>query len=225
MEIKFKKKLTDYKYIAMFDLASKQSGFCLFDIVNRKPVYTKTIVVSHEDGKPFTINLEKEINDLYDYVSTQFKTYRNDILFVCEAMPTQVSSRASTIQTFLALAKSHAIFDHFLYKYDFHQYDCVGVYPATTHSYYKLITGCDKSYKVDKKDIKKYVIDTFGLKNDISFDESDAVFLALTFVERKWNNDLDEKIRELKRHKKELKMNSAIQSVDDEIAKLLSYKI
>ena len=58
-----------------------------------------------------------------------------------------------------------------------------------------------------------------------TLDETDAVFLAKTLCEVKWNNDVDERVREEKRHRKTLKAAHAIDAVDKEIERLKDLKI
>ena len=123
------------------------------------------------------------------------------------------------------MAKAHAILDLYLYQHDIDVYDYVGIYPITTHNYLKKILNKSKADKVDKDDIKKYVVDYYKLKQDITFDESDAVFLAKTLIDVKWNKDIDEEIKVKKRHKKTLKAQHAIKNVDDQIKELEIKKI
>ena len=223
MIVKFSKEITDYKYLVMFDLASKKTGVCLYDIYKNEPIHTSMIIVN---------NHELGIVDLYNLIDEYFKKLvkngisLSDIFVSFESMPTQIrSGKGSTIQTFLALAKAHAILDLYLYQHDIDVYDYVGIYPITTHNYLKKILNKSKVDKVDKDDIKKYVVDYYKLKQDITFDESDAVFLAKTLIDVKWNKDIDEEIKVKKRHKKTLKAQHAIKNVDDQIKELERKKI
>lgn len=221
MEVKNKKVLNEYKYLVVFDLASKISGVCLWDIEKHRPIKTNVIEVKTCDSK---------IKQLYDEIQLYFKTLEasgiqmSEILVCKEAMPTQVHSSASTIQTFIALAKSHAILDLFLINNNIDFYDEIGIYPISTHAYFRHLKELDGKEKVDKKMISQFVQQEYNI-HCRTLDESDAVFLAQTFVDVKWNRDLDESIREVKRHKKTLKAAHAIKEQEEEIKRLNSLKI
>ena len=219
MEIKFNHNITDFKYLIMFDLASKVSGVCLWDITNNIPISTDKIVVKGDKDLP--------VAELYDKIDKYFQSLwsqgiKKEETFVSfEAAPCQVrSSRGSTIQTFIALARSHAILDYYLYEHDIASYDYTGIYPITTHAYLKQLLAADKDVKLTKDDTKNFVIREYGLSMDISYDESDAIFLAKTLVDVKWNRDLKEYIKEKKKHKKQLKLQNAIDALEVQIQEL-----
>lgn len=217
MQIKFTKKITDYKYLIMFDLASKVSGVCLWDLTQNIPISTDKIIVSGELELPVAEQYLL-IEQYFQKIQTKYHINKEEILVSFEAAPAQIrSGNASTIQTFIALAKSHAILDYFLYSNNIATYDYVGVYPITTHAFFKQIMGWGKDDKVKKEDIREYLYKEYHL-SDLSLDESDAVFLAQTLVKSKWNKDIQEKIREKKRHKKTLKAPHAIKAIEEEIA-------
>lgn len=221
MEIKGKYKITDFDYLIMFDLASRVSGVCVWDIKKKRPYGIYKIEVDKEKTELPAAELYNKIDLLFSELGEKVNLKK---AFVSkEAMPNQVHGGNSTIQTFIALARSHAILDYYTYEHEIPVYDYVGVYPISTHSYLKKILGKDKNYKVQKTDIKDYVQSTYGLDVEI-LDESDAVFLAQTLIESKWNKDLQELIKEEKRHKKELKMKAAIEKSDKEIARMENLK-
>lgn len=221
MEIKFKQPLTSYKYLVMFDLASRVSGVCLWDIQNNRPIKTDILKVTSKHELPAA--------ELYDLIDKYFDQLNKsgillkDVLVCKEAMPTQVHGGSSTVQTFLALARSHAILDWFTYSNKIAMYDYVGVYPISTHAYLKKVNGWDSKHPVEKTDINQYVKTEYNLF--VTLDESDAVFLAKTFVENKWDKDIAEQIKEVKRHRKTLKLEHAIKSCDEEIRRLEGLKV
>lgn len=222
MEIKGLKNIKDFDYLIMFDLASRVSGVCVWDIHLQKPHSIYKIIVDKE-------KVELPVAELYNKIDLLFSELGKEIdlskVFVSkEAMPTQVHGGNSTIQTFLALAKSHAILDYYTFTHNIPVYDYTGVYPISTHAYLKKLLEKDKDYKIQKTDIRDYVCDKYDLQVE-TLDESDAVFLAQTLIEFKWNKDLDELIRERKRHRKTLKLSSAIKKVDEEITKLENLRL
>lgn len=222
MEIKCKKRITDYDYLIMFDLASKVTGVCVWDIKNRIPFCTKVIKVKDGCELPFA-ELKEKIRGLFEELNKQFDLRK---CFVSkEMMPTQIHGGSSTVQTFVALAKSHAILDVFCYENGVDCYDYKGVAPATTHAHYKHLVGLGAKDKVTKEMVRDYLYEIYPDRmKTTTLDETDAVFLAKTLCELKWNNDIDEKIREEKRHKKELKAAHAIAAVNEEIKRLRGLK-
>ena len=216
MIVKCNKSLKDYDYLVMFDLASRVTGVCLWDIKNNKPVQTFTIVTNKKDGN-FVSSLYENIRLLIENIKAEFGPGK--IFISKEAMPTQLRGGSSTIQTFIALAEAHAILDLYAENFGVDVYDYTGVYPATTHAYLRKVLGLDSKASVDKKDIKKYVEENYDIKLK-SLDESDAVFLALTLLNSKWNKDIDEEIKEVKEKKVKVKkdhkkLDNFLKKVDD----------
>lgn len=129
MEIKYKKNIKDFKYILMFDLASKVTGVCLWSLEKRCPVYTTALrVVGNEELPAF--ELLTAIKNCFHHLSVEgYDTSK--ILVVKEAMPTQLRGGSSTVQTFIALARSHGVLDTMLYGNGIATYDYTGIYPIT----------------------------------------------------------------------------------------------
>ena len=221
MEIKYLKSLKEYKYLIMFDLASKITGVCVFDLSRNCPLFTKVIKITSKE-EPFVHELYNLIGSFFCELYEQHGIKLEDCV-VSKEMPPSQAGRFTTIQTFMALAKSHAVLDLYCAERNVDVYDYVGVAPITAHCYFKKIMGLDSKSKVEKTDIRKYVSELYNISN-LTLDESDAVFLAKTLIDLKWNNDLDEKIKELKRHKKGLKLSAAISKVDKEIEELQKYR-
>lgn len=223
MEVKLQKKLTDFEYLVMFDLASKNTGICLWDIQHKIPILTYKISVT-DTGIYKERELYAAIGAFFDLLSE--KGFHKETLLVSkEAMPTQLRGGNSTVQTFVALAKAHAILNLYLAQNEIPTYDCVGVFPASTHAYLRKLRGWETSFKVTKDDIKHYVVDQYGVSSDLSFDEYDAIFLARTFVDVKINKDIEEAVKDIKRHKKTLKSAHAIAACDETIRFLEALKI
>lgn len=222
MEAKFKRSINSFKYLVMFDLASKITGVCLWDIKNHKSVKTDIISTADENGnKDFILfnKLKKYFAELSDSgISLE------DIIVYKEAMPIQVHGGNSTVKTFVALARSHAILDLFIDLNNLWCYDYTGVYPVSTHSYLRKIKNLTTKDPIKKQDILEYVTEKYKIQS-ISFDESDAIFLAQTFVDVKWDKDIDEQIRDVKRHIKQLKLKRAIDDATSEIERLKGLKI
>lgn len=220
MIIKNNKSINDYKYLLMFDLASKISGVCLFDIHKHEPIETMVLKVTGKLDLPCA-ELEGLINKMFQDLES--KGYNpQDILVSKECAPLQ-AGRFTTAQTLIALGKSHAMLDAFCFRNNIDVYDYNGVAPITAHSYFKKLLELDKKAKVDKTDIARYIKGLYNISTT-TLDETDAVFLAITLIDHKWNNDLVESIKELKKHKKTLKAQHAIAAVDLEIERLEKLK-
>lgn len=212
--IKLSKNIKEFKYLLTFDLASKNTGVCLFNLKENKPERVFMLRTKNKD-KNFVLELYNLINDLFNNIYN-LGIKKEEIFVSKEAMPSQLRGGSSTVQTFIALAKSHAVLDLYLDKNEINVYDYVGIYPATTHAYLKKVLNLDSKASVDKNDIQKYIYDTFNFQTD-TLDESDAVFLAITLINSKWNKDIDEEIKEVKRHKRTLKLEKAIRDCDERI--------
>ncbi len=222
MEIKLKHSISEYKYLVMFDLASHITGVCVWDIENNEPFKTTVIEVNKK--------LELPVAELYNQLDLFFLQLEkegikhSEILIYQEAMPTQMRGSSSTVQTFLSLARSHAVLDFYSYKNNIAVYDYIGVYPISTHAYLKKIRKWDSKHKVEKTDIKNYVEEKYNLTG-LTFDETDAVFLAKTFIDIKWNKDINEAIKAVKKHSKELKSEKGVNACMEEIKRLEGLKI
>ena len=225
MQVKFKKGINDFKYLVMFDLASKNTGVCFWDLQKNEPILTQTLRVKGEVELPAAELLDLIIRFFNDLVFSIGGVSNKDILVMKEAMSTQLRGGSSTVQTFLALARSHCTLDTCMFQNNMAMYDYVGIYPTTWHNYFKRIKGLDKDHKVEKEEVHEYVVSKYKLEQNISMDESDAVFMCEAFLNVKWNNDIKEQVLEVKRHRKTLKAPHAIKLCDEEIERLNGLKI
>ncbi len=222
MVIKYEKHIRDYKYLLSFDLASHNTGICLWDIQNYKPI--KTFMLVTKKSESFVYDLYNNLDNFFKKLVEEEKIELKD-LFVCkEAMPAQLRGGSSTVQTFMALAKSHAILDLFLQQHNIDVYDFVGIYPATTHACLRKILQVDSKFTIDKDTIKEYIKSEFGL-DVLNYDESDAAFIAVTLITSKWNKDILEEIKEVKKHQKQLKSARAIADCESTIEFLANLTI
>lgn len=130
MEVKFKKTIDSYKFIVMFDLASKNTGICVWNLQTASPYFTSVIKVKGECELP-AAELEQKIHAFFNKLQEEHKINLSDILVVKEAMPSQLRGGSSTVQTFVALARTHCVLDTYLYKNNIDTYDYIGIYPIT----------------------------------------------------------------------------------------------
>lgn len=219
MEIKFKKALSDYRYLIMFDLASRISGVCIWDLEKHKPITTRVLQVKGKEELPAA-----ELYNLIDQFFTSLGIETKCIL-VSKEQGLLNAGKFSTVQTITALARAHTVLDLYCFQHNIDCYDYTGVAPATTHAYFKAIQGLDSKAPVDKEMVREYLYSQYSNLKDLSLDESDSVFLAKTLVESKWNKDINEEIKAVKRHSKELKSEHGKNTCLEEIKRLESLKI
>jgi hypothetical protein len=198
--------------ILMFDLASHITGWCLYDSVEGVPLRHGVITVDRNGPNP-DYDLKEQLKKLIASMETE------DLIVSTEAMPTQLRGGSSTIKTFIAMAQAHSDLAIACAEAKVPMYDRVGVYPASTHAYLRRLLGKGMDFKPQKEDIRAYCAALWGFdERSVTYDESDAMFLAKTLVDVKWDKDIDGETKELRRHRKELKEPSAMAKIDREIA-------
>lgn len=199
-----KRNIADYRYIIGVDLASKKTGMCLFELETRKPVYHTPLIVKDKHKLP-SGELEELIDDFFNYIEKKFGASKDKVCLIKEAMPLQAQG-ASTIKTFIALARSHAVLDNYCYFNGIDVYSWTGVYPVSCRAYYKKILQVDKT---SKEDIAKYLKEKYHLYEDWTLDETDALSLIDILVNQKYNKELKQKVAELKLHCSQLEKSAA----------------
>jgi hypothetical protein len=206
-------------HILMFDLASHITGWCLYDSVRGIPLRHGLIVVDRDGPNP-DYDLKEQLKKTISSVQS------DDLIVSTEAMPTQLRGGSSTIKTFIAMAQAHSDLAIACAEAGVRMYDRIGVYPASTHAYLRRLLGKGKDFAPTKDDIRSYCCQLWRLNiESVSYDESDAMFLAKTLIDVKWDKDIDERIKDLKRHRKGLKEPSAIAKIDTEIAEVNSRRL
>lgn len=213
MFYKFQKPLSEIGYIISFDLALYKTGVSIYDIANKTICQTDKIEVSHTDETPVATLYEL----LKDYLTKAVKKYGQLIMIVKEAMPAQ-AGRFTTIATLQTLAKAHAALDIAVSKVngtDF--YDETGIHAVSVKALFKT-EDCPKP---TKGDIKIAVCDKFGLdKSRLSDDESDSIAVIYTLLKKKWNADIKDEIKRVKKEMKSLKQERAIEAHQKRIEEL-----
>ena len=217
MQVKFNRRLEDYKYILSFDLAKHKSGFALVDFVDKKIPYSGLIVTDPQK--------EMVWDDFYADLKARLlfikENFGSSFFVLKERLPNQAGPR-STIATLQGLAGAHAIFDFFLAENNLDTYDWHGVHSVSVKAYYKQVTNLEKPQKTDIFNAIKQTYPTWEVPEDntLSYDISDSVAVVETLVNRKWNADIDERKRELKRELKKAKAQRKIDSLNAEIERL-----
>lgn len=222
MQVKFNRRLEVYKYILSFDLAKHKSGFALVDFVDKKIPYSGLMVTDPQK--------EMVWDDFYADLKARLlfikENFGSSFFVLKERLPNQAGPR-STIATLQGLAGAHAIFDFFLAENNLDTYDWRGVHSVSVKAYYKQLTNLEKPQKTDIFNAIKQTYPTWEVPEDntLSYDISDSVAVVETLVNRKWNADIDEHKRELKRELKKAKAQRKIDSLNAEIERLDKFKL
>lgn len=222
MQVKFNRRLEEYKYILSFDLAKHKSGFALVDFVDKKIPYSGLI----------TTDPQKEMvwDDFYADLKARLlfirENFGSSFFILKERLPNQAGPR-STIATLQGLAGAHAIFDFFVSEHGLDVYDWQGVHSVSVKAYYKQVTNLEKPQKNDIYDNIKQTYPTWEVPQDnsLSYDISDSVAVVETLINRKWNVDIEERKKELKKELKKAKAQRKIDFLSAEIKRLDELKL
>ena len=251
--LKFEESLLDHPFILSFDLAKHIVGWSLVKIgaPNYEIVECGLINLSKYHYEDFWLVYQRAIREAFNRAIMCARTLSVDplsfkspkipeIVVIKEKLPSQAGG-SSTIATLQALAKAHAVFDLTLYEaiedckplvpYD----GCApcgvegkesegGIHAASVKALFRKITGLEKP---TKQDIRAAVVkmcvgeDISELREDIS----DSVAVAITLCEVKYNADIEEEKKALRRKIRSLKLDSAKEPYQKEIERLDSLKL
>ncbi len=216
MEIKFKDKLENYDYIIGVDLASYKTGVCVYDIKQNCFVDSNVIEVSKQS--------EDKIFELYNKLDAFFiellAKRSGNYIIVKEACPSQ-NGPFSTISTLQSLAQAHAVLDIVATLHKIPFYDYRGVHSITVKSFFRT----KENSKPQKEDIRKKIVEFYNLKDDeLTNDISDAMGVVHVFIHKKWNADIDQEIKNIKKEIKALIKEEAINIRKDKIQALEDIK-
>ena len=219
MEAKFLKRLSDYKYALVCDLAQYESGFALLDVSTNALIEVQQISVSRTTDQPtgeMYQMFDQMVNDFLDRYSLQAE----DLIIIKEQLPINCGPH-STAQTLQALAAAHAVFNINTYLRKLYTYSN-GIHSISVKTYFKKLLGIEKP---QKDDIRAAVCKYYDIDPEsITRDESDAIALWFCLCGAKWNKDIDDQIKLEKKHRKTLTANHAIKDVDNEIERLEGLK-
>lgn len=217
--IQFNKKLDEISYIVGFDLALYRTGVCLYDVKKQKFINYQEIEVRK--------NSENPILDLYNKIKEYFKNVKlllnsRNIMVVREALPQQCGIH-STINTLQQLAKAHAILDLCIAQnLGVDEYNESGVHTVSVKAFFRS----EAVPKPQKEDIRRALVDYYNIDNNLLTDNiSDAMAVVHILVHQKWNKDIDEEIKNIKKEIKKLKRQNAIEGKNQEIERLKGLKI
>lgn len=217
MYIKYNYALTGLDYILAFDLALYKTGVSLYDIKNQKIIRVDKIEVPK--------NAEHPVIELYNLLTKYFEEinikYGNKVMVVQEAMPQQ-AGKFTTVATLQGLAKAHAVLELCVDHSGLMFYDEKGIHSVSVKAMFRT----EENQKPSKTDIKNKVCEYYNLKREsLTDDQSDSIALIYTLVNKKWNADIDTRVKELKKEIKSLKAEKTIAERQEEIVNILSFKL
>ena len=101
-------------------------------------------------------------------------------------------------------------------------YDEKGIHSISVKAMFRT----EENQKPSKTDIKNKICEYYNLKREsLTDDQSDSIALIYTLVNKKWNADIDTRVKELKKEIKSLKAERTIAERQEEIANILSFKL
>lgn len=219
MEARFQKRLSDYKYALVCDLAQYESGFALLDVSTNALVEVQQISVSRTTDQP-TGEMYEKFDDMVNNILNKYNLQVEDLLIIKEQLPINCGPH-STAQTLQALAAAHAVFNINIYLRKLYTYSN-GIHSISVKTYFKKLLGIEKP---QKDDIRAAVCKYYDIgPESITRDESDAIALWFCLCGAKWNKDIDEQIKVEKKHRKTLTAKHAIKESDKEIERLEGLK-
>lgn len=220
---KFKEKIDCYDYIIGFDLALHKTGVSIYNI--KKKRFTQyDMIISKGTGEEIFYDLYEKIKE---YIWNFWHKDGGHILVIKEALPAQCG-KFTTVKTLQQLAKAHAALTIAVAELqkDMHKnicfYDDDGVHSVSVKSLFST-EECKKPTKTDirNKIVEIYKVDNSKLTDDIS----DSMAVIHTLINRKWNLDIQEEIKKIKKEIKSLKKESTIKERKEEIEFLSSIMI
>lgn len=219
--IKFNNSLKDYNYILSFDLAKQKTGWALVNI--KKNVVEKfgMILLDEKAGSAWT-DLYDKIADVLVGIKAYCMSMRSKFFVAKEKLPNQ-AGKFTTIQSLQSLAQVHSIWELACFKCGADVYDLDGVHSVSVKAFFK------RKYcigKPTKDDIAKCVCKDYSFSlGDFPDDITDAAACVMTLVEYKWNEDLKNRIKELKKDKDKYKSIKKKQEIDVEMQKLKEMEV
>ncbi len=224
MKNHFTKTLQEFEYLVCFDLAKFETGVSVIDIKDLTHPRVKEIRQISIDK-----NEEEPYSEFFDKLNLYFKILETKIpldkvLIIREKQPSGHGA-TTTIATLQALAGVHAILDIVIHRYNIYEYED-GIHASSVKAWAREVTGIEKPQKTDIKNylIKKYP-EILNNPQEITLDISDSIALAECLINRKWNADIKEEIKEKKKKLKELKLqiakNKIVEAIEDLQKKLI----
>ena len=218
MKNHFQKTLSEFDYLVCFDLAKFETGTSIIDIKDLTHPHIKDIrqiSINKNEEEPYSEFYDK-LNLYFEFLNEQLPL--DKVLIIREKQPSGHGA-TTTIATLQALAGVHAILDIVVRHYNVYEYED-GIHASSVKAWAREVLELEKP---QKQDIKKYLMEKYPeLLNwpEITLDISDSIALAECLINRKWNGDIKDLIKEKKKKIKELKLQLAKDRIQEAIEEL-----
>lgn len=218
MKNHFQKALQEFDYLVCFDLAKFETGISIIDIKDLTHPHIKDIrqiSIDKNEEEPYSEFYDK-LNLYFEFLNAQLPL--DKVLIIREKQPSGHGA-TTTIATLQALAGIHAILDIVIHHYNICEYEN-GVHASSVKAWARDVLDLEKP---QKQDIKNYLIKKYpelSKWSKITLDITDSIALAECLINRKWNGDIKDLIKEKKKKIKELKLQLAKDKVQETIEEL-----
>lgn len=225
MIAKCKLRADDFKFVLSFDLSEMLTGWSLIDREVDKVEMVGMIDLHNNKSELIWTDFAQGVEDAFNAVELTCERLgvdKSKVLVTKEKLPIQMGMK-STITTLQTLSKCHGIFDLITYKRGFTVYDYDGIPAPSVRCYFKKITGVEKP---DKVDVAKYIYDRYKEFDfeDTTYDVTDSIAVTITLLERNYDKDISEEIKNIKKEQKKYKTQKKKDQLQDEIVRLEGLK-
>lgn len=214
--VKYNYNLSNYDYILSFDLAKQKTGWALVDIKSNR-IENFGMIILDEKANSVWLNIYDKIVVILEDTKKYCQNLGKRFFVLKEKLPNQ-AGKFTTIASLQGLAQVHAIWELACEKSEVEIYDFDGVHSVSVKAFYK------RKYEVEKpqkEDIAKLVCENYCFDiGDSPLDITDAIACAQTLTEYKWNEDIKDKIKELKKEQKNYKTDKKKNQIAEEIQRL-----
>ena len=139
-----------------------------------------------------------------------------------EKLPNQ-AGKFTTIASLQSLAQVHAIWELACEKTGVDVYDFQGVHSVSVKAFFKKRYGIEKP---QKEDIARLICENYCFNiGENPLDITDAIACVQTLIEHKWNQDIIDKTKELKKEQKKYKSDKKIEEIGREIRRIQTLEV
>ena len=214
--VKYNYDLSNYDYVLSFDLAKQKTGWALVDIKSNR-IEDFGMIILDEKADSVWLNIYDKIAAVLENAKRYCSKLEKRFFVLKEKLPNQ-AGKFTTIASLQGLAQVHAIWELVCDKSEVEIYDFDGVHSVSVKAFFK------RKYEVEKpqkEDIAKLVCENYCFDiGDNPLDITDAIACVQTLVEHKWNEDIKDKIKELKKEQKNYKTEKKKNQIAEEIQRL-----
>ena len=221
MEIKYNKNLSNYNYVLSFDLAKQKTGWALVDIKSNK-IEKFGMVILNEKADSVWLDIYDKIVVVLNDIKKHCQILGKRFFVLKEKLPNQ-AGKFTTIASLQSLAQVHAIWELACEKTGVDVYDFQGVHSVSVKAFFKKRYGIEKP---QKEDIARLICENYCFNiGENPLDITDAIACVQTLIEHKWNQDIIDKTKELKKEQKKYKSDKKIEEIGREIRRIQTLEV